>query len=457
MDNYTPLTLTKIKKKFKFRYPSFKPVKLKLKWILMFLVGIASLGGMAWYVNQYLYNFFASTPSANVAVVGEQSKTLSQGDSFNVTFTINPQDASSHNISGMDLTLSYNKSIIEYDNSVGGSGFSPLPNQTYEILHENKDETTNPTLGLVNIVLVNSSTANFTNTLIFKFKTKSGLTPEQITQSSDIKLVSNNASIVGEAPSAPTNFQFSSSSDITLASVSFSTPTPTTDPVAPNPTHTPTPTPTSTLTTTPAPTPTPTTDPVAPTSTHTPTPGAGANIKNVNLNFKFRIQGVTSRPRNAVPLDFEVRIFKGEEIIKTETARLNPQDDGTFAGSKEFTGIDITPQYSLAVKGGKHLRKVVCQNNPSEPTPGTYNCRSSDLTFTEGQNEINFSGIYMLAGDIPVQNGVVDSLDIAYIRQNFGNTQTDNLTRGDLNFDGIIDTQDYVLIMSALSFKYDEN
>ncbi len=69
---------------------------------------------------------------------------------------------------------------------------------------------------------------------------------------------------------------------------------------------------------------------------------------------------------------------------------------------------------------------------------------------------VDLSNILLLAGDIPIQNGIVDSVDIAFIRQNLGNQDQATKARGDLNYDGIIDAQDYSLILASLAFKYDE-
>jgi hypothetical protein len=62
----------------------------------------------------------------------------------------------------------------------------------------------------------------------------------------------------------------------------------------------------------------------------------------------------------------------------------------------------------------------------------------------------------MLAGDLPVQNGIVDSVDLAYLRANAGSREVEALSRADLNFDNIVDTQDYALVINALGFKYDD-
>jgi hypothetical protein len=240
-------------------------------------------------------------------------------------------------------------------------------------------------------------------------------------------------------------FVRSDTSPIVLANIIFTTPTVTTNPtvtITPDPTQNTTPT--VTITPIVTITPSPTTIPV------------DINPQNINLKMKFKIQGVSTLPRIRDSLNFNIAIMQDRSEVREEIVPFTVQPDGTYIGDKVFEGIDISKKYSLAVKGAKHLNKVVCQNNPSESFPGGYQCSASNIQFVTGDNDIDFSGIYLLAGDIPQQNGIVDSVDISFIRQNFGNTSPDNLRRGDLNFDGIIDTQDYVLIMTALAFKFDE-
>ena len=72
-----------------------------------------------------------------------------------------------------------------------------------------------------------------------------------------------------------------------------------------------------------------------------------------------------------------------------------------------------------------------------------------------GQNSFDFSGVLLLSGDID-QNGTVDSVDISFVRNNLNKTDADTLKKCDINLDGKCDTQDFSLVISALSVKVDE-
>jgi hypothetical protein len=247
------------------------------------------------------------------------------------------------------------------------------------------------------------------------------------------------------------------------------TPTPTlTRTPTPTPTITPTPIPTITPTPTPTITPTPTSPQGQPTNTPIPTqPPEGL----VSLNLKLKFQGVMKEPSNANQRTMKVRIkvaggnLSSPVSVDADFTLTNNRNSDTDAliweGSVNLPNQVIAGQnYYLLVKGPKHIQKKICDNTPSETTAGSYRCQGGrTITFSSGQNNLDFSKIYLLAGDLPVngaQDGVVDSLDTSYIRNNLGKTDSDVISIADLNLDGRIDTQDWSMVLYALSVKTDE-
>ena len=71
-------------------------------------------------------------------------------------------------------------------------------------------------------------------------------------------------------------------------------------------------------------------------------------------------------------------------------------------------------------------------------------------------NNLDFSGIILLAGDLPIQDGSVTAYDTSLVRNNLGKTDADAVSKADVNRDGKVDTQDYSLIIAALSVRNDE-
>jgi hypothetical protein len=216
-----------------------------------------------------------------------------------------------------------------------------------------------------------------------------------------------------------------------------------------------------------------------PTPTRTPTPTQAGGVTptptqppgSVSLNLKLKFQGVMKEPSNANQRTMKVRIkvaggnLSSPVSVNTDftlTNNRNSDTDALIWNGTVNLPAQVTPgqKYYLLIKGPKHIQKKICDNNPSETTDGSYRCQGGrTITFSSGQNNLDFSKIYLLAGDLPVngaQNGVVDSLDTSYIRNNLGKTDPTVASIADLNLDGKVDTQDWSMILYALSVKTDE-
>ncbi len=186
----------------------------------------------------------------------------------------------------------------------------------------------------------------------------------------------------------------------------------------------------------------------APTTTDTPTPSQSAG--DVTLALKLKFQGITKQPANN-SMDVMVSL----DADNSETGTFTADSTGVWSGNVSFSGLDLSKKYSVFVKGQKHLQKRVCVASPTESSGGNYRCSTDGITLASGTNSLNFSNIILLAGDVD-QDGVVDSVDIAYIRQNLGKTASGALAQVDLNNDGVVNTQDYSLAIAALSAKTDD-
>ncbi len=189
------------------------------------------------------------------------------------------------------------------------------------------------------------------------------------------------------------------------------------------------------------------------------TPPAGSD-SNIKLNLKLKFQGITSQPKEGSrTMDVKVGLapIPYVHLATEKTATFTAQGDGTWTGTVEFENLPSYFAGTIYIKGPKHIKKKICSNSPKEPVAGGYRCGAFELlNIKEGENDLDFSDIIILAGDLPIQNGVVDAVDLAFIRQTLSNQDPEKLQRGDLNLDGIIDTQDFSMMLSALGFKYDE-
>ncbi len=199
-----------------------------------------------------------------------------------------------------------------------------------------------------------------------------------------------------------------------------------------------------------------------PTTAITPT-GAIPVTGNTILNLKLKFQGITSKPadaRNFMNVKFTL---SGDGIATPIVKSGTFVSDGSGVWSGKV-GFDVSSptgkKYMLYVKGPRHVQKKICENAPNETAAGTYRCSAEAMTLKTGENTFDFSKVLQLSGDVygpdKKQDGVVNAIDISFIKNNLGKSDASVLSVCDINLDGKCDTQDYSLIISALSIKSDE-
>ncbi|QQS43283.1 hypothetical protein IPM65_03920 [Candidatus Roizmanbacteria bacterium] len=356
------------------------------------------------------------TPTGTISgprfVFEPSSTSVKKNETFNINLTIDP---GSEQVAGADIYLTYNANLLTIDQVTAGSYFPlvsnvPATGRIYisaTVATQGESKTGSGTIATITFKAIETGNASITV----------DCDPSKTDTSRIIKndIDATNV-LVCEALQAHT---------VTITAASEPSPTPTSDDV---------------------PTPTPTTG------------NFSGEKADVQLNMKVRFQGVVKQPNAAfdrlnVRIDIEgSQGYKNDQIVE-----FKADGSGLWNGVMKIEDVPIAQKYAVLIKGPKHLSRKICQAAPRENVPGTYKCESGgDIELKEGGNNLDFSQIVVLAGDIPTQNQVVDSADIIFIRQNFGNTSPTALSRGDLNLDGIIDTQDYSLVMAALGFKYDE-
>ncbi|MCX7881495.1 MAG: dockerin type I domain-containing protein [Patescibacteria group bacterium] len=242
------------------------------------------------------------------------------------------------------------------------------------------------------------------------------------------------------------------------------TPTPTNIPVPRNPTNSPTPTrrpiPNPTLTPTITSTPTPTNIPVprnptnSPTPINTPTPTTTPAPESVTLNLKLKFQGILKKPTSTDKMNVKVKLG-GRQSADPKIVTFTSDNNGVWSGSVNFN-VTTGSGYLVYIKGPKHLQKKICDPLPTETVPATYHCGQGKITLSAGNNNLDFSGIFLSSGDLPNQDGVSDSYDLSLVRNNLGQRDDGALRLADINLDGVVNTQDYSAIIQALAVRTDE-
>ena len=399
-------------------------------------------------ITFFIQTFFIKKPkifkskaseTANL-ILSSNKSSVSQGEDFTITVKVSP--SANFAIQAYKVYLTFNRDDVLIKD--GGITYLRGDASTNLGAHDN-----------TSITSINAGTGTATINLIGEIQSIAGLTltANTATPLVEVTFVARTNQRI-EIGSTSQSKLIKINSDYTLTDLPLSvtsfvlnqpaTPTPTS-------TRTPTPTPNQSLTS---------------TSTSTPTQASGG----VSLNLKLKFQGIMQPPAGSNQRTMPVKIKVGggnltqpitvSANFSFTTNRNSDTDPYIWQGSVNLPS-SVTPgnNYYLLVKGPKHIQKRICTNSPSETSPGSYRCFSGQIQLQSGVNNLDFSRIYLLAGDIPVsggQDGVVDSLDTSYIRNNLGKTDSGVLAIADLNLDGKVDTQDWSLVIAALSVRADE-
>jgi len=184
---------------------------------------------------------------------------------------------------------------------------------------------------------------------------------------------------------------------------------------------------------------------------------------NISLNIKIKLQGILNQNNNIekIPVimrllneannqttDYQTVVFDTEKIIGSNSIK-------TWTGKVTFKALAGT-NYSIYIKGPKHLRKKICDSKATEVNFGGYNCLKGNINLIVGENNLDLSNIYLIAGDLPTQDGLTNAYDLALIINNLGKTERSILDKADVNYDDKIDTQDFALVLKALGLKNED-
>ncbi len=199
------------------------------------------------------------------------------------------------------------------------------------------------------------------------------------------------------------------------------------------------------------------TTPTLPPPTRTPTlttPSGSSNDLLFKLYLKF--QGINSKSKDEYSKMRAKVILKYNdgEVIEKKEVELATDEKGIWQGQVNFTNVNTARKLRIFIKGPKHLQKRICSLTPQETYLGSYSC-SDGFQVNHDEVILDAKGIVLLAGDID-QDGIISAYDTAYVRNNLGKKDKDVLSKADFNLDGIVDTQDYSLLIAALSVKSDE-
>jgi len=183
-----------------------------------------------------------------------------------------------------------------------------------------------------------------------------------------------------------------------------------------------------------------------PDVTPTPTPSSGTTISVANLDLDIKIQGLNS---DIGPVVAAVKLGMGlsdQPLVTLDTPFVYSSTSQTYTATLDLTHLELDPTgpYWLAIKGEKHLARVFRQLD--------FNSPFIDLTSKP-----------LEPGDMPGdegQDGRIDQNDINQVISILakpGNPTLEELRRGDVNYDGVVNAFDIGQIFATLSSKPDES
>lgn len=187
-----------------------------------------------------------------------------------------------------------------------------------------------------------------------------------------------------------------------------------------------------------------------PTPTTTPDPSQTATV-----NFKVKFQGISQKRADQ---KVEVRVTKGTFEEEFTNINMIANDSGVYSGSVVLTGVTVGGDYTIFVKGPKHLAKKFCVDAQESRCRG-----AGDLTLVAGANTFDFSKMALEGGDLPnpnssgAQDGVCNSVDYSLAKNRLGSSSSADLAIADINLDGIVNAIDLTLIRNTLEVKYEED
>ena len=198
------------------------------------------------------------------------------------------------------------------------------------------------------------------------------------------------------------------------------------------------------------------TRPVTPSVTSGPTTNPTTGV-TLSLTLKLKFQGIAQKPEGErSKMNVKVTVVSNSNQKYDSSAQFEAGPNGVWTGTPTFNGLKAGDGYRVFVKGPYHIQKKVCVVTPTEQYPGSYRCQEGKRITLAANQTLDFSQIVLMAGDLPQQDGLVDSYDLSLIRNNLGKKEDLAVRSADVNRDGIVDAQDYALVVASLSTKFDE-
>ena len=166
------------------------------------------------------------------------------------------------------------------------------------------------------------------------------------------------------------------------------------------------------------------------------------------IKFKIKFRGMSEQKPD---LKVRLRVIDEKEIDEPrydfEDIEVLPGDDKVYK-TKDWvilTGLTPGTDFTLLVKGPKHLQKRVAKR--VELFAGED--QRHEFEWTDEKNHLD-------PGDLPPQDGVCNTHDWSRLLNRLDSGEEEDVAIADLNYDGIVNMNDYSLLLVTLKEKYED-
>jgi hypothetical protein len=153
----------------------------------------------------------------------------------------------------------------------------------------------------------------------------------------------------------------------------------------------------------------------------------------MDVNLKIKFQGLDSQSKvKTLPIKVKLGRLNMGNVSAYQVINVT-NESGFWLGKATFNNMTPADDYIIYIKGPKHTQKKICDSAPQESVPGSYFCDGKGIKLQNDNNSFDMSGIVLFAGDLPPQDGVVNSFDVMEIVDAIKNSKY--VEAADLNYD----------------------
>lgn len=161
-----------------------------------------------------------------------------------------------------------------------------------------------------------------------------------------------------------------------------------------------------------------------------------------SITLKIKLQGERA---NNTELNVQITFYSQDGFTKNESIKFTSVNKSVFEGKISLNNdFNFSRFYALFVKPEKYLGKIFCTNELSG-----IDCKTPQFLFKQDNNIIDLTNTTFMAGDLPPQDGKVDSYDLTKIINNLGKIGA-SYTNTDINQDFVTNAVDYTLALWSL-------